>query len=153
MSSFRRVLLCYDATREGRRALCEGADLARQCGAETHLLAVLDRLNPSWSADLILGVPLEPAEQAAKEILHEGVTRLGEFGLNATGHFIVGNPIDEIARYSNVLKPDLVVLGHHRRRAFARWWDGRDDRLLFDRVSCAVLVVHAQEEIEADAVS
>ncbi|BFG80024.1 universal stress protein [Paraburkholderia terrae] len=153
MASFRRVLLCYDATREGRRALCEGADLARQFGAETHLLAVLDRLNPLWSADVIPGVPSEQAEQAAKEILHEGVTRLGEFGLNATGHSIVGNPIDEIARYSNVLKPDLVVLGHHRRRAFERWWDGRDDRLLFDRVSCAVLVVHAQEEIEADAVS
>ena len=43
MTSFNRILLCYDATREGRRALREGADLARECHAQTHLLAVLDQ--------------------------------------------------------------------------------------------------------------
>ncbi|SEK08549.1 universal stress protein [Paraburkholderia diazotrophica] len=153
MASFKRVLLCYDATREGRRALCEGAELARQSGAETHLLAVLDRLDLAYGADVIPAVPLGSTEQAAKEILDESVGRLAELGVKVTGHFVVGNPIDEIARCCDELKPDLVVLGHHRRGMFARWWDGRDDTRLLDRLSCAVLVVHAQKDIEADAVS
>ncbi|MEX3937135.1 universal stress protein [Paraburkholderia phymatum] len=153
MASFKRVLLCYDATREGRQALCEGAELARQSRAQTHLLAVLDRLDQRHGADAITAVPLGSAEQAAKDILDESVTRLREFGLEVTGHFVVGNPIDEIARCCNELKPDLVVLGHHRRGMFARWWDGRDDKRLLDRLSRAVLVVHAQKDIEAAAVS
>lgn len=146
MASFNRVLLCYDATREGRRALREGADLARELKAETHLLAVQDRSPLPLSADVTLAAPFEFAEQAAKEILREGVACLTEMGLTASGHFAVGNPIDEIARFSEALKADLVVLGHHRRGVFARWWEGRDDRQLLDRVSCNVLVVPAQEK-------
>lgn len=37
MSAFGRILLCYDATREGRRALRHGASLAELMNAETHL--------------------------------------------------------------------------------------------------------------------
>jgi nucleotide-binding universal stress UspA family protein len=148
MASFNRILLCYDASREGRRALREGANLALMCRAETHLLAVLDQSPQQWAvADVMSAVPLDSAEDTAREILQEGVTRLKELGLDAKGHFVVGRPIDEIARYCEALMPDLVVLGHHRRGVFARWWDGRDDRLLLDRVSCSVLVVTAAEEV------
>ena len=147
MATFSRILLCYDATREGRRALREGAHLALDCGAQTHLLAVLDAAPQQWAmADAAYAVPLDSVEDAAREILREGVDRLTAMGLDAKGHFVVGRPIDEIARYCDALRPDVVVLGHHRRGVFARWWDGRDDRLLLDRVSCNVLVVTAPEE-------
>jgi len=152
MSSFNRMLLCYDATREGRRALREGAHLALDCHAQTHLLAVLAAAPLQWAAaDIASAVPLESAEDSARDILQEGVEKLTAMGLSAQGHFVIGSPIDEIARYCEMLKPDIVVLGHHRRGAFARWWDGRDDRLLLDRVSCSVLVVTAPEEEPAPA--
>ena len=38
---YKRVLLAYDGSVEGRTALREGALLARQCGAEVFLLSVL----------------------------------------------------------------------------------------------------------------
>ena len=38
---YKRVLLAYDGSVEGRTALPEGALLARQCGAEVFLLSVL----------------------------------------------------------------------------------------------------------------
>jgi hypothetical protein len=37
-----RILLCYDATPEGRLALRFGAALAQQLQAETHLLSIFD---------------------------------------------------------------------------------------------------------------
>lgn len=146
MTTFNRILLCYDASREGRRALREGANLALECRAETHLLAVLDAAPQQWAMSVTYAVPLESTEDTAREILREGVERLTAMGLDAKGHFVVGRPIDEIARYCEALRPDVVVLGHHRRGVFARWWEGRDDRLLLDRVSCNVLVVTAPEE-------
>jgi len=152
MAAFGRILLCYDASREGRRALREGAHLALECQAETHLLAVLDTAPQQWAmADIAFAVPQDNAEDTAREILREGVEKLTTMGLVARGHFVVGRPVDEIARYCEVLRPDVVVLGHHRRGVLARWWDGRDDRLLLDRVSCNVLVVTAPEEEPAPA--
>lgn len=145
MASFSRILLCYDASREGRRALREGADLAHECRAQTHLLAVLDQSPLQWGTDIASVVPFEAAEAAAREILRDGVACLAKKGLAATGHFVVGRPIDVIAQYCAELKPDLVVLGHHKRGPFKRWWEGRDDRQLLDRVSCSVLVVTAPE--------
>ena len=38
---YKRILLAYDGSLEGRTALREGALLARQCGAEVFLLSVL----------------------------------------------------------------------------------------------------------------
>ena len=38
---YRRILLAYDGSVEGRTALREGALLARQCNAEVFLLSVL----------------------------------------------------------------------------------------------------------------
>ena len=37
---YRKILLAYNGTHEGKRALLECADLAGFLGAETHLLAV-----------------------------------------------------------------------------------------------------------------
>src|SRR5579885_3057096 len=37
---YRKVLLCYDGTAEGRKALREGAEIAYATGAEAHLLAI-----------------------------------------------------------------------------------------------------------------
>ena len=38
---YKRILLAYDGSVEGRTALREGALLAKQCGAEVFLLSVL----------------------------------------------------------------------------------------------------------------
>ena len=38
---YKRILLAYDGSVEGRTALREGALLARQCGAEVFLLSVV----------------------------------------------------------------------------------------------------------------
>ena len=72
--SFSRILLCYDTTREGRRALRFGADLAQQLGAETHLLAVRENNYLTAGYDVMVAQAAEVEEQVAKEIL-EGITR------------------------------------------------------------------------------
>jgi hypothetical protein len=42
MSSFKRILLCYDATPEGQAALRCGATLAKQLRADAHLVAIFN---------------------------------------------------------------------------------------------------------------
>ncbi|WP_020070501.1 universal stress protein [Paraburkholderia caledonica] len=149
MSAFGRILLCYDATREGRRALRHGASLAELMNAETHLLAVLT--SPTWSqgADIASAVPFDTLEQSAREILCDGIEKLAARGVVATSHFAIGDPLDHIPLFARELKADLVVVGHRRSGPVRRWWSGRNDRLLLDRVSCAVLI--AMDLDDADA--
>ncbi|AJZ56925.1 universal stress family protein [Paraburkholderia fungorum] len=149
MSAFGRILLCYDATREGRRALRHGASLAEQLKAETHLLAVLNSLAWTQGADIASAVPVDALEQSAREILRDGIEVLAARGVIAAPHFAIGDPLDHIPFFARELKPDLIVVGHRRSGLVRRWWSGKNDGLLLDRVSCAVLVAMDLDDANA----
>lgn len=86
MAPFSRILLCYEATPEGRRALRCGAALARQLQAETHLLSILDFTWWSGGFDVLLTMKFDIDEDAAKEILRDGIQNascLGRHGNRA----------------------------------------------------------------------
>src|SRR5580698_6057363 len=112
MASYQKILLCYDGSREGRKALRCGADLALDLKAETHLLSVVDmRSSIAQSAGLLTDVACGSFEKTARDILQEGVDWLTERGVSAQGHFAFGHPIDEIANLATELQVDLVVDG------------------------------------------
>ena len=141
MASYRKILLCYDGSREGRKALRDGANLALDLKAETHVLAVVDmRSSIAQSAGLLTDMACGRFEDAARDILREGVEWLTERGVPAQGHFAFGHPIDEIAGLAQSLQVDLVVVGHRCRTGLARWWMGSGNTPLMDRVYCSILV-------------
>lgn len=145
MSIYKKILLCYDATLEGRKALRQGAELAVQFNAETHLLSVLDlHSRIGQSAGLVFDVACDQFEQDAKAILSDGVEQLmAEWELVVQGHYAFGNPIEVIARYANRLQVDLIVVGHRCRTKLSRWWTGAGHAPLLDRVTCSILVACA----------
>ena len=152
MASYKKILLCYDGSREGRKALRCGADLALDLKAETHLLSVVDmRSSIAQSAGLLTDVACGSFEKTARDILKEGVDWLTERGVTTQGHFAFGHPIDEIANLANDLQVDLVVVGHRCRTGLSRWWMGAGNTPLLDRVSCSILVAcsSVQEQQQA----
>jgi len=146
MASYRRLLLCYNATREGRCALRLGAHLARELRAETHLLAVLDDSEWMRGLDVVPAIPFHLEQETAAEVLREGVDRLASLGVVAQGHLAIGNPMMQIPSFAEALNIDLIVVGHHRSGFLSRWWTGQDDGRLLDRVRCSVLVAMDQQE-------
>lgn len=145
MPTFNRILLCYDGTLEGQHALKDGASLAQELKAEVHVLSVLN--NSVWvqGADITAAVPVDLITESARSVLEEGLKKLTARGIWATGHFAVGDPLDQISSFANDLKVDLIVVGHRHTSRLARWWGGRNDGLLLDRVSCSVLVTMGPE--------
>lgn len=142
---YRKLLLCYDGSTEGRNALKEGAEVAICMQAEAHLLAII-------RSTLAVGVPEGVNEMAfrnedsnAESILHEGVDWLRIRGLNAHGEIVFGNAIEQITQAVERVQPDLIVVGHRRRSRLARWWSEGEDATLLERVSCSVLVAVARE--------
>jgi nucleotide-binding universal stress UspA family protein len=146
MSSFDRILLCYDATPEGQAALRCGAMLAKELRADTHLVAIFNCAHWTRGFDILSSVVFDVDETAARDVLQKGIERLREWDIPATEHLVTGNPADEIPRLANSLKVNLIVIGHHHENFLSHWWGGENQARLLEHVSCDVLFKSADSE-------
>jgi nucleotide-binding universal stress UspA family protein len=139
---YQRILLAYNGSKEGRRALLEMCDLATFLGAETHLLAVAS-MPPSLflTEGFVPEELLEEEKKRTQAVLDEGIRTLRERGFNATGHLAVGEPVEEICRMAKHLGTQLIVVGHNQNTSFAaRWWKGSVGASLLDYAPCSILI-------------
>ena len=83
---YRKILLAYNGSAEGKRALFEAADLAGFLNAETHLLAVAS-MPPSLflTEGFVPEELLEEEKKRTQAVLDEGIRTLRDRGFKATG--------------------------------------------------------------------
>jgi nucleotide-binding universal stress UspA family protein len=149
---YQTILLAYDGTRECRCALREGAELARCCGAKVHLLSVMPiSLGVSVGEGFNAGTILENDIEQYRKVLDEGLGRIRENGLDAEGHLVSGDPIEQIVTCAREYAADLVVLGHVARHGFSRWWKSSIGASLLDQLDCSILVAMHTPEPTASA--
>jgi nucleotide-binding universal stress UspA family protein len=143
---YRKILLAYNGSTEGRRALLECADLASFLGAETCLLAVAT-MPPSLflTEGFVPEELLEEEKKRTQGILEEGIRALRERGFSASGQLAVGEPVEEICRMAKSTGADLIVVGHNQSTSFAaRWWKGSVGATLIDYAPCSILIALAR---------
>lgn len=139
---YRKILLAYNGSAEGKRALIECAELANFLQAETHLLAVAS-MPPSLflTEGFVPEELLEEEKKRTQTVLDEGIASLKQKGFNAVGHLAVGEPVEEICRLARDLSVDLIVVGHNQNTSFAaRWWKGSVGASILDYAPCSLLV-------------
>jgi len=144
---YKKVLLAYDGSIEGRRALREGAKLAQLCRAEVFLLAVVE-ITSVASLEGGLAIPIDEQIANYQAILAEGVERLKVLGFSPTARLGMGAAGQEIAKVAEEIGANLVVVGHRPTGPLARWWFGSVGTYLVKHLRCSVLV--AQTEISDD---
>ena len=138
---YKHILLAYDGSREGRLALREGAKLAQVCKAEVTLLAVVDLSSAIGLAPDPAALYFPPDEtETYQKILDEGVERLKRMGMTPNARLERGQPADRITAVSVEIGADLVVVGHQRQGAVARWLLGSVTSDLSDILGCSLLV-------------
>jgi nucleotide-binding universal stress UspA family protein len=141
---YKKILLAYDGSKSGQKALLDCRDLAQWSQATLTLIAV----TPLYM-DLI-GVEggvydrslAEAEKEKYKNILDEGLSQLAVAGHQATGEVLLGETVDEIAKYAGKIGADLIVVGHRHLDGWAaRWWRGSVSKSLIEQAPCSVLVV------------
>jgi nucleotide-binding universal stress UspA family protein len=137
---YRRIVLAYDGSREGRRALREGALLAKGCGAEVFLLSVVAETAGIKIGESAVAGAVAQEHAAYQAILEEGVQRLREHGCEAHARLVQGEPAREIAAFAREACADLVVVAHRKMSTVARWWSGSTGAYLLDHIGCSLLV-------------
>jgi nucleotide-binding universal stress UspA family protein len=141
---YKKILLAYDGSAEGQRALLDSQELAQWSHARMWLIAVVAPPPVSIAADVWAYGPEDPdAERTRVEgVLDAGVQRLRAAGIDAQGKVATGFAVDEIVRAAQDVGADLVVVGHkHLSSWAARWWRGSVSSSLIEHSGCSVLVV------------
>jgi len=143
---FRKVLLCYDGTAQGRRALRQGADVVLCMKSESYLLAICQNAVASAIPEGVNPMLCEDEDRRAQSLLEEGVQWLRERGVTAHGALEFGNAVDRIAEAAERIGADLIIVGHKSRGPLARWWSESEEATLLERVRCSILVAMAPDE-------
>jgi nucleotide-binding universal stress UspA family protein len=146
---FKRVLLCYDGSEVGRRALKRGAELAILVGAQVYVLSII----PTGMTDAAVAAGaaghacLVDEAGAYRKLLDESIEWLKARGVQAEGYLAGGNIIEQIITFSRRLAIDLIVLGHYPQPSGGFWWGSPQRASLAERANCCVFVaVNASEE-------
>jgi nucleotide-binding universal stress UspA family protein len=141
---YKRILLAYDGSETGQRALLESREMAGWGHSEVCLVAVMPPPAAYVGAEGgIYDAGYEKQERERYEaVLQEGLGRLREAGHQAKGTVLVGDPVGEVARYAREIGADLIVVGHRHLDSWAqRWWRGSVSKALIEHAPCNVLVV------------
>lgn len=138
---FQTMLLAYDGSQDGREALEQGAELASVNKAYICLLAVISQ---TYAATLIESDSSARYEAHAfdheRYILTEGEKILHKRGIAAESKLTIGQPAQEIIRIAHEIRAELIVVGHHNRNTFARWWAGSTDEYILAHAPCSLLI-------------
>ena len=137
---YRRIVLAYDGTAEGRTALREGAVLAKAVQAEVFLLSVVAETPGIRLAEGVYAGAIAYEQDTFRDVLEQGVARLRELGLEPIAELRTGEPAVEIAAFVAHVAADLLVVGHRHRSWLDRWWAGSNGAYLTDHINCSMLI-------------
>ncbi len=141
---YKRILLAYDGSEAGQKALLDCHDLAQWSQSELFLIAAMPL--PIGFGGVEGGVYNKELEEIERQkyqvVLDDGLKRLAQSGHSVRGEVVTGDATDVITRSATELKVDLIVVGHkHLDSWTARWWRGSVSKALIEKAPCSVLVV------------
>jgi nucleotide-binding universal stress UspA family protein len=141
---YTRILLAYDGSESGQKALLDCRDIAQWGQSELFLVAVM----PAATAPMAMeggvydGLADEELKATYQKILDDGLRRLADAGHSVHGELLVGDSVRAITEHARKIDADLIVVGHkHLEGWAARWWRGAMSPALIEHAHCSVLVV------------
>jgi manganese transport protein len=109
---YERIGVALEATDRDRKILAQAIPLAAQANATLMLIHVAEGMGPRfWKGE---SRDEEVREDSA--YLEQIRNELAELGLKVETHLGYGEPSDEIVRWANESKLDLLVMGTHGHR-------------------------------------
>jgi nucleotide-binding universal stress UspA family protein len=141
---YKKILLAYNGSQAGQRALLDCREVAQMQGSELALVAVMPQEALFIGGESAFYDPQvgEAEKKKYEAILAEGLARLAETGREVKGELVVGPPVDSIVTYAKKVGADLIVVGHRHQQSWAkRWWSGSVSKTLIEHSPCSVLVV------------
>ena len=145
---YQHIILAYDGSVSGQKALIELKELAHWGQPRLTLVAVAP--NPLDVGSMEMGyytsVDPDPLQETLQAQLAQGVKSLQAMGFAVKGEILKGEIIHELSQFAERSNADLIVVGHkHEKNILRRWWSGSTAKSLVEESPCNVLIVVARE--------
>lgn len=141
---YKCIVLAYDGSEAGQRALLESRELAQWSQAVVWLVAVMPSPANLAGYDGSIYIP-EIAERDKlrfQSILDDGLQRMIAAGYQAQGELLMGESVHQLSEFARKVNANLIVVGHkHLDSWAARWWRGSVSGALIEHAHCSVLCV------------
>jgi nucleotide-binding universal stress UspA family protein len=145
----RRIVVATDFSGPGEHARDEGVALAKQLGAEVHLVHAFD-IPLAMVTPYEVTVPdglIHEAREAARKKLESALEAIRKQGVKATGHLAEVPAAPAIAQVAGEVKADLVVIGTHGRTGLKHVLLGSVAERTLRLAPCAVLTVKSDQQL------
>jgi nucleotide-binding universal stress UspA family protein len=157
----KKIIIAVDFTDQTEQVMDAGLDLACACGAEVILLhtepPVTDLVysNTVGPYGGMIGFGLDIP--TAKEIMTDQLTHDREMlgilkekaearGVKVTTENFLGNTVATIIEECHNHKPDLLVIGMHKKGFFSSLFSDNTELLLVKKAPCPILLVPGSED-------
>ena len=141
---YKQILLAYDGSQAGQKALLDCQDIVQWSGAALTLVAVMPK-------EIVFGVAeggfYDPEihareKRSYRSVLEQGLLTMTDAGFKVSGEVLAGDSVHEICSFARKISADLIVVGHkHQKSWVARWWGGSGSSALVEQAPCSVLMV------------
>ena len=135
----RKILLGYDGSDQGCKALDTALDLARQYKAELVVLTVVQP--PEFGDDVEEEAVIENSRAFHEKMLADIRPVVDGTGVRARYLVAIGHPAEQIVYRADEEGADLIVVGHRGRSKFARLLLGSVSKHVVQYAERQVLVV------------
>lgn len=136
---YKKILLAFDGSPDGREALAQTETLASRCGATVHLLAIVDAAESMLIGEAMTYIP-QNQQFVMQKVLDEGVKRFQRAGCIATSEIRHGRPAEQIVLCAREMGAKLIVVGHRDQGTLARWLSGSVGESILHQPPCSVLI-------------
>jgi nucleotide-binding universal stress UspA family protein len=134
-----QILAATDFSTRSNRALRQAGLLAQAGNTELHVVHVVDDDQPE---DLI-----RTDKREAERVLKEQVGSMPELrGFQTSPMVVIGDPFDGILRAAADIKPDIIVMGSHRKQLLLDIFTGTTIERVIRRGSFPVLMVNNEAQ-------
>jgi acetoin utilization protein AcuB len=136
-SVFTKILCPVDLDGSAPSALTLAADVARESGAEVHVLHVVPLVVVTDDVPILVNLHKEQEEEASAQITELIRKHLSD--VHAIAETVAGEPAPMIVSAAKRLPADLIIMSTHGRRGFSRFFLGSIAEVVMREVTCPVM--------------
>jgi len=137
-SVFKRILCPVDLDGSAPSALSLAADVAKENGAEVHVLHVVPLVVVAEDVPILVHLHKEQEETASAHLAELMRKHLAD--VRAIAETAVGEPAPTIVSAAKKLPADLIIMSTHGRRGFSRFFLGSIAEVVMREVTCPVMI-------------
>jgi hypothetical protein len=138
-----KIVLAYDGSQEGQKALINCKEMALWGDAEIHLISVFSEVIYPIAESTFIDIESQEIQvERSQRQLDKGVELIKKEGFKCIGALLIGSSVTAISNYAEKVSADLIVIGHkHNDSIFGRWWARSTSSNLVEESPCNVLIV------------